>query len=110
VVEERRVHRLAHLVVPAEREREVRDASRDERSRTTLLEERDRLDECLREAGVLLDPRRDGEDVRVEDDVLGANPAVPIRRSYARPRISTLRSTVSPARARRTAMTTTAAP
>ena len=42
VVEEGGVHRLAHRVVPAECEREVRDAAGDERARTTLLEERDR--------------------------------------------------------------------
>ena len=71
VVEEGSVHRLAHCVVPAEREGEVRDAAGDERARTTLLEERDRRDELLREGRVLLDPRGDGEDVRVEDDVLG---------------------------------------
>ncbi len=71
VVEERRVHRLADGVVPAKREGEVRDATRDEGARTPLLEQRNRLDVPLRELRVLLDPRRHREHVRVEDDVLG---------------------------------------
>ena len=62
---------FANAVVPAEGEREVRDPSRDERTRAPFLEARDRLDERLRELRVLLDARRDGEDVRVEDDVPG---------------------------------------
>ena len=36
-----------------------------------LLDQRQRLDERLREFVVLLDAGRDGEHVRVEDDVLG---------------------------------------
>ena len=76
VVEERRVHRLAHGVVATEREREVRDPARDERSRTPLLYARNRLDECLREPRVLLDPRSNGEDVRVEDHILGRERAL----------------------------------
>ena len=74
VVEERRVHRLADGVVSAERERQVRDPARDERARAALLQERDRVDERLREGGVLLDPGGDGEDVRVEDHVLRREP------------------------------------
>ena len=70
VVEERGVHRLANGVVAAEREGEVRDPTRHERARAALLEQRDRVDERLREGCVLLDPGRDGEDVRIEDDVL----------------------------------------
>ena len=42
---------------------------------TALLDQRQRLDERLREAVVLLDPGRDGEHVRIEDDVL-RRPAV----------------------------------
>ena len=71
VVEERGVHRLAHDVVAAEREREVRDAAARARARAALLDQRQRLDERLREVVVLLDPGRDREHVRVEDDVLG---------------------------------------
>ena len=40
VVEERRVHRLAHAVVAAEREAEVRDAARGVRARAALLDQR----------------------------------------------------------------------
>src|SRR5581483_4850388 len=39
-----------------------------------LLDERERLDERLREAAMLFDAGRDGEDVRVEDHVLGREP------------------------------------
>ena len=42
---------------------------------TALLQQRQRLDERLREAVVLLDPGRHGEHVRIEDDVL-RRPAV----------------------------------
>ena len=76
VVEERGVHRLADGVVSAEREGEVRDPSRDERARAALLQERDRVDERLRERRVLLDARGDGEDVRVEHDILGREPGI----------------------------------
>ena len=76
VVEERGVHRLADDVVAAEGEGEVGDAAARARARTALLEQRQRLDERLGEAVVLLDSGRDREHVRVEDDVLGP-PAVP---------------------------------
>ena len=67
--EEGRVHCLTHDVVAAEREREVRDAARDERAWAALLDQRGRLDERLRELVVLLDTRGNCEHVRVEDDV-----------------------------------------
>ena len=70
VVEERGVHRLADDVVAAEGEGEVGDAAARARAGAALLDQRQRLDERLREAVVLLDPGRDGEHVRVEDDVL----------------------------------------
>ena len=59
VVEERSVHRLANGVVPAKREREVRDPAGDESAGAALLEEGNRFDERLREAGVLFDPGGD---------------------------------------------------
>ena len=71
VEQERRVHRLADDVVAAEREREVRDAAARARARAALLDQRQALDERLGVLVVLLDAGRDGEDVRVEDDVLG---------------------------------------
>ena len=71
VVEEGRVDRLADDVVAAEREREVRDAAGDLDPRAALLDQRNRVDERLREVVVLLHAGRDREDVRVEDDVLG---------------------------------------
>ena len=71
VVEEDRVDRLADDLVAAEREGEVRDAAGDLGARAALLDPRNGVDERLGEVGVLLHARGDGEDVRVEDDVLG---------------------------------------
>ena len=71
VVEEDRVHRLAHRLVAAEREREVRDAARDVDVRQRLDDPPRRLDEVDAVVVVLLDAGRDREDVRIEDDVLG---------------------------------------
>jgi len=65
------VHRLAHDVVATERERHVADATADERVRASLADLRSRFDEVERVAVVLLDAGRDGEDVRIENDVLG---------------------------------------
>ncbi len=71
VIQEHRVDRFAHDVVAAERERHVADAAAHERARQRLLDEPRRLDEVEPVARVLLDARGHGEDVRVEDDVLG---------------------------------------
>ena len=71
VVEERRVHRLPHGVVAAEGEGEVGDAAGGESARAALLDQLDGFDECLAEEIVLFHPRGHGEDVRVEDDVVG---------------------------------------
>ena len=72
VEEERRVHRLAHDVVAAEREREVADAAADRarRGSVALIDAR-RLDEVDRVVVVLLEAGGDRQDVRVEDDVGG---------------------------------------
>ncbi len=71
VIEEYRMHRLAHRLVAAEREREVGDAPRDMRMGQRLTDLPRGLDEGDAIAVVLLDAGRDGEDVGVEDDVLG---------------------------------------
>ena len=65
------MHRLAHRLVAAEREREVRDAAGNVRVGQGLADLPRRLDEGDAIAVVLLDAGRDGEDVRIEDDVLG---------------------------------------
>src|SRR5262249_53926342 len=70
VVEERCVHGLAPGGVAAEREAEVRDAAGDLGPRAPLLDQARRLDVGAGELRVLLDPGRDGEHVRVEDEVL----------------------------------------
>ena len=71
VIEEDGVHRLAHGVVAAERERDVADAAARLRSGAAFLDLPHGLDEGDAVAGMLLDAGRDREDVRVEDDVLG---------------------------------------
>ena len=71
VIEEHRVHRLANLIVAAERERKVRHATRHVRRREAPSKLGGGLDEIEPVAVVFGDPGGDGEDVRVEDDVLG---------------------------------------
>ena len=71
VVKKDRVDCLAHRVVAAEREGDVRDTARDHGVRQGLLDGAGRLDEIDAVVVVFLDTRRHGEDVRVEDDVLG---------------------------------------
>ena len=73
VEEEGRVDRLAHRVVAPEGEGEVRDAAAHPRAGAGLLDGPRGLDEVERVAVVLLDSGRDGEDVRIEDDVLEAS-------------------------------------
>ena len=62
--------RLAHVLGAPECKGEVRDPTRHAGARTPLLDARRCLDERLPELRVLLDAGADGEDVRVEDDVL----------------------------------------
>ena len=69
VVEEHRVHGLAHRIVAAERERQVGNAARDARARTGRLDARDGLDEILGVAVVLFHAGGDGQHVGIEDDV-----------------------------------------
>ena len=69
VVEEHRVHRLAHRLVAAEGERQVGDAARNMRVRQFRADFSRRLDEGDAVAVVLLDAGRDGENVGVEHDV-----------------------------------------
>ena len=71
VVEEHGVDRLAHRVVAAEAEAHVADAARDLGARQVPLDPARGLDEVDRVVVVLLDAGGDGEDVGVEDDVLG---------------------------------------
>ena len=71
VVEKSRMHRLAHGVVAAEGEREVRDAARDLRVGQVLLDPARGVDECFGIAVVFGNARGDGQHVGVEDDLLG---------------------------------------
>ena len=70
VVKEHRVHRLAHPVVAAERERDVADAAADAGMGEGFLDPRRRRDEVDGVVVVFLDPGGDGEDIGIEDDVL----------------------------------------
>ena len=64
------MHRFAHWVVAAERERHVADAAADERTRQTCFDLSCRLDEGNPVAVMLGDTRGNCKDVRIEDDVL----------------------------------------
>ena len=110
VEEERRVHRLAHGVVPAEGEGEVRDAPRDERPgqrsfRSGIASMNDFANPACSSIPVATASTFGSRTMSS-----GANPARSTRRSYARPRISTLRSAVSACPRSSNAMTTTPAP
>ena len=69
--QEHRVHRLAHRFVAAERERQVRHATGDVDVRQLVGDQLRRLDEVEAVPVVLLHAGGDGEDVRVDDDVVG---------------------------------------
>ena len=71
VVQKRGVHRFAHRVVAAERERQVRNAPRDLGLRQLRADPAHRFEVFNAVARMLVQPRRNGEDVRIEDDVLG---------------------------------------
>jgi hypothetical protein len=71
VVQEHGVDGLAHRVVAAEGEAHVAHAARDLGARQVALDPARGLDEIDRVVVVFLDAGGDGEDVRVEDDVLG---------------------------------------
>ena len=71
VKQEYRVHRLAHRLVAAERKGKVRDAAGDMRVRQPGADEARRFDEIDAVIGVLLDPGRHREDIRIEDNVFG---------------------------------------
>jgi hypothetical protein len=92
VIEEHRVHRLAHRLVAAERERQVRDAAGDMRMRQVLLDLARRLDEIDAVVVVLLDAGRDREDVGVEDDVFRREADLLGQQLVGAVQISTLRS------------------
>ena len=70
VVKEDRVDRLANGVVATEREADVGHAAAHEGSRQLGLDPAGRIDVGRGVRGVRLDAGGDGEDVRVEDDVL----------------------------------------
>jgi hypothetical protein len=71
VVQEHGMHRFADWLVAAKREREVGDAAGDMNVRQGLADRPGRVDEGDPVAVMFLDAGRDGEDVRVENDVLG---------------------------------------
>ncbi len=71
VVEEDRMHGLADRLIAAERKGQVRDAARDMHMRQFRADTAHRLDVGDGVIIMLLDPGRDRENVRIEDDVLG---------------------------------------
>ena len=71
VIEEHRMHRLAHAIVAAEGEGQVRHAARHMHVRQLGLDAARRVDIGAGIVVMLLDAGRDGEDVGIEDDVFG---------------------------------------
>ena len=69
VIQKHRMHRLAHRLIAAERERQVRDAAGNVRVRQVRPDPARRLDEIDAVIVVLLEPGRDRENIGVEDDV-----------------------------------------
>ena len=69
MIEKGRVHRFAHDVVAAERERNVADAAADLGARQMLLDPPRRLDKIHRIIVVLLDPGRHCQDVRIKNNI-----------------------------------------
>ena len=70
VIEKRAVHRLAHGIVAAKTKRHVRHAAADFRVRQIFFDPARGFDEIHGVVIVLLDARADGEDVRIENNVL----------------------------------------
>ena len=70
VIQEHRMHGLAHALIAAERERQIGDAAGDVHVRQILPDPARRLDEIDAVIVVLLHAGGDGEDVGIEDDVL----------------------------------------
>ena len=64
------MHRLAHMVVAAERERQVRYAARDMGVRTALADFTRGVNERDAVAIVLLDAGGDRKHVRIKDNIL----------------------------------------
>ena len=70
MIEEGRVHRLAHHVVAAEREGDVGNPAGDLGAGQVLLDPAGGIDEIQRVVVMLLDAGGDGQDVGIEDDVV----------------------------------------
>ena len=71
VIQERRVHRLAHAIVAAKTERNIRDAAAHLRVRQVRLDPSRRIDKVDRVVVVLFHACGNGQDIRIEDDVFG---------------------------------------
>ena len=71
VEQEYRMHRPPHRLVAAEREAEIGKAAGNVHPRAARLDLAAGLDEIQRVAAMLVDAGGDGEDVGIEDDVLG---------------------------------------
>ena len=69
MIQEHRVHGLAHRLVAAERERQIGDAAGDMRVRQVFADPARRLDEVDAVIVVLLKPGGDRKDIGIEDDV-----------------------------------------
>ncbi len=71
VVQKRAVHRFADAIVAAEAEADVADTAAGFRTGTFLLDATDGIDEIDGVVVVFFDAGRDGQNIRIEDDVFG---------------------------------------
>ena len=67
------MHGLAHPVVATERKRHIRETSRDMHAWQVFADAPGRGDERATVIIMLLDARGNGENIRVENDILGRN-------------------------------------
>src|SRR3546814_17440561 len=87
------MHGAAHRLVAAERETEVGEPARNMDVRTACAYLLDGLDEIERITAMLIDAGGDGEDLGIEDDVLGRKAVgdEQLVRSLATPALAFLR-------------------
>ena len=73
VIQKRGMHRFAHGVVAAKGKRNVADTAADARAGQIRFDPARRFDEIDRVVAMLFETGRDGENVRIENDVVRRN-------------------------------------
>ena len=83
-IQKRGVHRFANTIIASERKLDVADATAESLHRADLLDSTNRFNEVDGVIVVLLDSRGHGQDVRIEDNVLGGE-SRPVRSAVVGP-------------------------